>query len=755
MSEELNLVRDLAVILISAGVFTIISKALGQPLVLGYIIAGFLIGPHIGFFPGISSQETVEQWSEIGIIFLMFGLGLEFSFRKLLKVGSSALVVAGTKFVGVFVLGFLTGQALSWTMMESIFLAGLLSMSSTMVVIKSYDDLGLKNKSYAGMVFGTLVVEDLIAILLMVLLSTMAVSNRFAGGEMVLNLFKLIFFLIPWFLVGIYVVPTLLKKARAYISDEILLLVSIGLCFGMVALASAAGFSSALGAFLMGSILAETVESERILRLVEPIKNLFGAIFFVSVGMMVAPSVIAQHWAIILLVTLIVVVSHIVFVTAGGVLSGAGLSDSVHAGFSLAQLGEFGFIIAGVGVTLGVMRDFIYPVIIAVSVITTFTTPYMIKLGGPACTWLEQRLPASWLERLNPARSESRSAAEQSEWKKLLKAYFLRILLYGVILLAIGIAGRTLLEPFLTRFFPQWSRHLHDVVTVSVILAAMSPFLYGLGVNSGSINQSAPRLIQEKQSNMWPILGLVLLRTFLVIGVVLFVLAGHFQLAGWTVVAIIAGTAAFILFARRSLHRYSAFEERFLENLNEKETERRRRAPVTESVRREMAGYDVHIEQLEVLPESDYVGQRMRDLPFRHQSGANIIKIQRGRRSIVIPPGDTVLYPHDRLLAVGTTEQLQRIRAMFRSSVPADTGNAPGPEFRVVSMTLGAEDYLSGKSLREADMRSSHCMVISVLRGEDFITNPKPDFRFEPGDTVWIAGETDSLAWLGAQNHNL
>ncbi len=374
MSEELNLVRDLAVILISAGIFTIISKALKQPLILGYIIAGFLIGPHIGFFPGISSQETVHQWSEIGIIFLMFGLGLEFSFKKLMKVGSSAIVTGLVKFVGVFIIGFVTSQALGWTAMESVFLGGLLSMSSTMVVIKSYDDMGLKDKPYAGMVFGTLVVEDLIAILLMVLLSTMAVSQSFAGKELVANIAKLVFFLLLWFLVGIFVIR------------------------------------------------------EHIDKIVEPIKNLFGAIFFVSVGMMLAPAVIVEHWALILLITVIVIVTHIVFAGAGMIITGNSLYNSAHTGFSLAQLGEFGFILAGVGCTLGVMRDFIYPVIIAVSVITTFTTPYMIKLADPFLDLMQRKLPKSWLERLQTDRGNStkQTAAEINAWKDLLTAWFTR-----------------------------------------------------------------------------------------------------------------------------------------------------------------------------------------------------------------------------------------------------------------------------------------------------------------------------------------
>ena len=424
MPEELNLVRDLAVILVSAGLFTIISKALKQPLILGYIAAGLLVGPYVDFFPGISSHEAVQEWSEIGVIFLMFALGLEFSFKKLLKVGSPAMLIAGVKFLGVFAVGFLVGKAVGWTSMESIFLGGLLSMSSTAVVIKSYEDMGLKGRPYASLVFGTLVIEDLIAILLMVLLSTLAVSQQFSGLEMVGALAKLAFFIVLWFLGGIYLIPTLLAKARKHMSDEILLIVSIGLCFGMVTLATSAGFSSALGAFVMGSILAETIESERITKLVGGIKNLFSAVFFVSVGMMLNPSVILQNWAIILLLVIVVIATHILFCTIGGIVSGKSFSDSLHTGFSLAQLGEFGFIIAGVGTSLSVMRDSIYPIIVAVSVITTFTTPYFIRMADKAALMLEPRIPLKWralIERNNQS-IETKSGTEKSAWIAFLKS---------------------------------------------------------------------------------------------------------------------------------------------------------------------------------------------------------------------------------------------------------------------------------------------------------------------------------------------
>ena len=747
MSDELNLVRDLAVILVSAGAFTIISKALKQPLILGYILAGFLVGPHISWFPGITSEETVHQWSEIGIIFLMFGLGLEFSFKKLLKVGSSALVTAGSKFLGVFVLGFVTGQAMGWTAMESIFLGGLLSMSSTMVVLKSYDDMGLKGRPWAGMVFGTLVVEDLIAILLMVLLSTMAVSHQFAGGEMLFNLAKLAFFLILWFLVGIYVIPSVLKRARRFLNDEILLIVSIGLCFGMVALAEAVGFSSALGAFVMGSILAETIESEHIERLVSPIKDLFGAIFFVSVGMMVAPAVIAEHWLTILIITLLVMLSHILFAGAGILMTGGGLRNAVHTGFSLAQLGEFGFIIAGVGVTLGVMRQFIYPVIIAVSVITTFTTPYMIKLAEPAYGGLLKLLPERWIARLDAPEQKSRSTAvEQSEWKKLLRAYFLRIVLYGVVIVAIMIGSKQFLEPLATRLFPDWTPFIHNLVLVAVTLLVMSPFLYGMAISSGSINAHASKLLAEKNANKWPLAGLVLTRTFLAISMILSVIANHFDLAGWAVVLIIVGGFVFVIASRSTIHRYSALEQRFLNNLNEKEEAERKRHPITNSVRKKMAGYDVHLELLDVSPDSIFIGKQLKEIPFRAETGANLIKIQRGSQSITIPSGDMRIFPYDKLLAVGTTTQIDALRAMLSQS---DAQPTPLTEqgFEVIPVTLSEDSFLCGKVLHEVNMRQYRCMVISVLHDGEFITNPKPDYRFGAGDIVWIAGETGALPY--------
>ena len=750
MGSELNLVADLAVILIAAGIFTVISRALKQPPILGYIIAGFLVSPHLGLLPAISSVESVEQWSEIGIIFLLFALGLEFSFKKLLKVGSSALITAGTNCIGMFMVGLTVGSVLGWSTMESLFLGGMMSMSSSSVIIKAFDDLGLKKKPYAPLVFGSLIVQDLIAVVLMVLLSTLAVSNRFSGSEMVWNLAKLAFFIILWFLVGIFVIPSLLKKARNYLNDEILLIISIGLCFGMVTLATAVGFSSALGAFVMGSILAETIEGEHIEHLVSGIKNLFGAIFFVSVGMMIDPAIIGEHWGTILVIALLAVGGIMTFITIGALLAGKSLDTAVHTGFSLAQLGEFGFILASLGVSLGVMRGFIYPVIIAVSVLTTFVTPFMIKASDPASLWLHKHLPSKLLARINTSdeMGHDGSSAEKGEWKKFLTAYATRIALYGIVLIAILIGSHTFLDGLLERLMKGLSPALIKWTGVVLTLLVMLPFLYGMSVHRGSLQGHVHKLLQEKDGNKWPILSLMVFRLMLAAVFILVFISSKFDLSWWAILLIVAATLIILRVLPRYI-KFSGLEDRFISNLNAREIESRRKAPVTTTIRERLSGYDVQIYSFYISPDSQYIGEKLRDIPFRSTTGVNIVKIVRGTRSILIPNGEERIYPYDRLLAVGTSAQIGAFAKMMVKEV-VDPGElhfgtfVDDRDFAVEIIPVTENSFLNDKALRELSMRESGCMVLSVLRDNEFITNPKADFRFRAGDSVWIAGEKAS-----------
>ena len=749
MGSELNLVADLAVILVAAGIFTVISRALKQPPILGYIIAGFLVSPHLGLLPAISSVESVEQWSEIGIIFLLFALGLEFSFKKLLKVGSSALITAGTNCIGMFMVGLTLGSVLGWSTMESLFLGGMMSMSSSSVIIKAFNDLGLKRKPYAPLVFGSLIVQDLIAVVLMVLLSTLAVSNQFSGSEMIWNLAKLAFFIILWFLVGIYVIPSLLKKARNYLNDEILLIISIGLCFGMVTLATAVGFSSALGAFVMGSILAETIEGEHIEHLVSGIKDLFGAIFFVSVGMMIDPAVIGEHWGTILIIALLAVGGIMTFITIGALLAGKSLDTAVHTGFSLAQLGEFGFILASLGVSLGVMRGFIYPVIIAVSVLTTFATPFMIKAADPASVWLHRKLPARLLARINTSDENLAGvSAAKGEWKVFLTAYATRIALYSIVLIAILIGSHTFLDNLLERLMKGLAPALIKWTGVIVTLVVMAPFLYGLSVQRGSLQGHVHKLLQEKDSNKWPILSLMVFRLLIAIAFILVFISSKFDLSWWAILLIVAATLVLL----RILPRYiklSGLEDRFISNLNAREMESRRKAPVTTKIRETLSGYDVHTDSFYISPDSQYIGQRLRDIPFRSTTCVNIVKIVRGSRSILIPKGEERIYPYDRLLAVGTSAQIADFEKMMEHEVVDPRSLhfdafSEDQDFAVEIIPVKETSFLFDKALKDLSMRQNGCMVLSVLRDGEFITNPRADFHFQAGDSVWIAGEKES-----------
>lgn len=743
----MNFVAELAIILVAAGVFTIISKALKQPIILGYIVAGFLVGPHLGLIPGIE-MEGVEQWSEIGIIFLLFALGLEFSFKKLIKVGGGAIITAGVKCIGMFIVGMVAANLMGWSQMEGIFLGGLLSMSSTTIIIKAYDDMGLKQRAHSPILFGSLVVEDLIAVLLLVLLSTLASSNSFSGGAMLASLLKLVFFIILWFLVGIFIIPRFLKWAHKFLSDEILLITSIGLCFLMVTLAELVDFSSALGAFVMGSILSETLEGERIERVTTHIKDLFGAIFFVSVGMMVDPAVIGAHWQPILVITLVAMGGILIFSTTGALIAGQGLENSVHIGFSLAQLGEFAFIIASLGCSLGVMQDFIYPVIIAVSVITTFTTPYMIKAADPVSRWLGRVLPTSLVSRLTPAPEDhaETSEAERNEWKAYLMQVLLRMVLYGVVLIAVIVAG-LFIRVGIHKFFPNMDTQVVSWVSMVVTLLLMTPFLYGFVSDNKKGKASMKRLLVEHRVNRFFILSIFVLRYAIVFFMIFLLAVTILKATVWAYLLLVICLVALIVVGHRSNSKLSVVENQFFDSLNQKEQLFQQQNPIAASIQQKLATYDVHLEEVTISSDFMDAGKLMREMPFRHTCDANVVKIIRGSRGILIPRGDEPILPGDILGVVGTTEQIEQFRQLVGSRVYTPEDGHQDSDYDLIHIRLHEDSYLTGKTLRQAKMRSSNCMVVSVMRDGQIITNPKPDFCLQMGDHVWIAGEKSSCQW--------
>ncbi|MGK4568816.1 cation:proton antiporter [Flavobacterium sp. 3HN19-14] len=415
------LISDLGLILVTAGVAVLLFKKIKQPLVLGYLIAGFLAGNHFDFFPSVKDIKSVEVWAEIGVIFLLFSLGLEFSFKKLMKVGGTASITASTQIFVMVLIGFVTGKLMGWDNMDCIFLGVILSISSTTIILKTFDELGVKAQKFAGNVIGVLIVQDIMAILMMVLLSTVAVSQQFSGVDLVMSVLKLVFFLTIWFVGGIFFIPTLLKRAKSLLTDEMMLIISLALCLLMVIFAANVGFSPALGAFIMGSIIAETTQAEHIEHLVKPVKDLFGAVFFVSVGMLINPHTLYEYALPVAILTVITIVGQSLSATGGALLSGQPLRQSVQTGMSLSQIGEFSFIIATLGMTLNVTSDFLYPIVVAVSAVTTFTTPFMVKFSTPFSIFLEKKLPRKWVKKIERFAANAQAIKSVSNWQILLR----------------------------------------------------------------------------------------------------------------------------------------------------------------------------------------------------------------------------------------------------------------------------------------------------------------------------------------------
>ncbi|MBR4535844.1 MAG: cation:proton antiporter [Bacteroidales bacterium] len=572
MGENMNLVEDLALILISAGVITIIFKLLKQPLVLGYIVAGFIVGPHFGLFPTVFDTTSIEEWSEIGIIFLMFALGLEFSFKKMLKMGSTAIIAAAIEIVLMMGIGALSGYLMHWSLMECIFLGGMLAMSSTTIIIKAFEDLGLKKEPFADLTMVILIIQDIVAILMMVLLSTAAASQQFHGQEMLKVIAKLLFFLILWFVVGIAIIPTFFRKAKKYINDETLLIISIGLCFGMVVFANYVGFSSALGAFVMGSILCETVEGKHIEHITKGAKDLFAAIFFVSVGMMVDPAILMKYWQPILFLTIITLVVK-AFISAGGVLlAGESLSVSVKTGFSLSQIGEFAFIIASLGVSLGVLSNYIYPVIVAVSVITTFTTPYCIRLADPFTRWVSRILPPQTKKALDEYSLVGKTNRAPGAWGIILKKSLLRSVIFGILCFSITFIAFQYFYPFMINLL---SDHmpvsLINTINALILLTFISPFLYGLMSNNHSTQSLYAQLWKEGQLNRVGIVAWTVLRIIIAGFFVMVILSKSFRFTKFVIFLLAIAIVMLFLFSRRTLRRFTKIEDNFMTNLNAKE----------------------------------------------------------------------------------------------------------------------------------------------------------------------------------------
>lgn len=728
-SEEITngLILDLAWILVLAAIATLVFKKLKQPVVLGYILAGFIASPNFTYLPSISNLENIEIWADLGIVVLMFSLGLEFSFKKLMNSGSSAIITALIIISGMTFAGFGVGYMLHLDTINCIFLGGMISMSSTTIILKAFTDLGLKQQKFASMVLAVLIIEDLFAVLMLVLLSSIAMGNV-QGSELIYNVAKLSFFLIIWFVVGVYVLPTLLEKVSTHLNSETLLIVEMGLCFSMAAFSVMCGFSLELGAFVMGSILAGTVFAERMELVVRPVKDLFGSVFFISVGMMVQPSVIAQYAPQIVLLAVVVIAGMIVFGTIGMLVTGQNLQVAIQSGFSLTQIGEFSFIIASLGMSLGVLDASLYPIIVAVSVITIFTTPYFIKCSTPAYKFVERHLPESLRFLIDRYSNQVVDTNETKRlWRDILGRYLWRIVLYSVLLIAIIIGCRSLLFPILEDIFPHWGHLIATLCTLTV----MAPFLVAL---SFSAIKPDERMRIHSTASFYdvPLIAMSVIRYILaLLFIVYFLTVCYSSIVGW-----IGGTIAFVIIvvfaSSRLLRSFNRMEEKFINNLNNRENAR--------SGTNNNLVSDMHQAYIDIKPNCRFAGDKLKNSGLRGEYGLSVSSIRRGDDFIPLPTGDTRIFPGDTLGVIGTDQQIKKFNdEMDRTIAKPETLKRPEIELKSVVLTINSP--IIDRPLYETDLRKDYyCMVVSVQRREEFI-NPTPSLVLEAGDRLWVVGD--------------
>lgn len=742
MSHLATLISDLALILVCAGLMTLLFKKLKQPLVLGYVVAGFLASPHMPYTPSVMDTANIQTWADIGVVFLLFALGLDFSLKKIAKVGGAAVIAACTIIFCMILLGIAVGTGFGWKRMDCIFLGGMIAMSSTTIIYKAFDDLGLRKKQFAGLVLSVLILEDILAIVLMVMLSTMAASHNFEGAEMMESILKLMFFLVLWFVVGIYLIPGLLKRCRKLMSDETLLIVSLGLCFAMVVIASQTGFSPAFGAFIMGSILAETAEAESIERLVNPVKDLFGAVFFVSVGMMVNPAMIVQYAGPILAITLAVILGQAVFGTLGVLLSGQPLKMAMQCGFSLTQIGEFAFIIASLGVSLKVTSDFLYPIVVAVSVITTFLTPYMIRLAGPASTFVDSHLPERWHVWLERYANGSHTVNHESLWKRLIVSLVRITVVYSIVSIAVIAIAFRLLVPLLREALPSvWG----SLVAALIIVLGISPFLRAIMIKKNH-SVEFTTLWKESRANRAPLVATIILRILVAAGFVMFVIGGLFKMS----IGLVLGVAVLLLILMimsRQLKKQSILIERtFFQNLRYRDM----RAEYMGEKKPEYAGRllsrDLHLTDYVVPAEAEWAGRTLGELSFGSRYGVHVVSILRGKRRFNIPGASVRLFPQDKIQVIGTDEELAVFSKDMEQASALDTDVVEKSETILRQFKVDENSPFLGKTLREAGIREQyHCLIVGVERSDETLHAPDPREPFMVDDVVWVVGESEDV----------
>ena len=743
MAEIPHLIQDLALILMVAGLVTLLFKKLRQPLVLGYIVAGFLVSPHMPYLMSVVDKADIQTWADIGVMFLLFSLGLDFSFKKILKMGMAPVIAAITIIFCMMALGTGVGTLFGWSRMNCLFLSGMLAMSSTTIIYKALDDLGLRQQRFAGLVMSVLILEDMLAIVMMVMLSTIARGANPDGSMMIESVGKIVFFLVLWFVVGIFLIPPFLRKTRRLMNDETLVVVALGLCCAMAVLSTTVGFSSAFGAFVMGSILAETIEADKITTVVEPVKNLFGAIFFVSVGMLVDPAILVSYAVPILVLVLTILVGQAIFGTMGFMLSGQPLKTAMRCGFSMAQIGEFAFIIASLGLSLRVISDFLYPVVVAVSVITTFLTPYMMKAAIPCYEFMERRLPRKWIRRLDHMGAIHHSTqTENNHWRALLKAMAWNVVIYSILSVAVVAIMLSLFLPFMRRLLPGWELHWWaNGITGILTVAMISPFLRSM-IMKKNHSEEFKALWTESRLNRLPLIFTVLVRVAIGAGFIFYICNYLSRFQNALIITIALVVILLMALSRRLKHRSIRLERLFVQNLRSRDIAAQvsgKRRPLFEG---HLLDRDIHISEFIVPVDSLWAGKTLAQLKLGNRFGVHVSSILRGSHRINIPDGNMMLFVGDKLQAIGNDEQLNIMNAAMQAELLPEDADIEHREMKLQKLVITADSPLVGKTLKESNVRQRYnFMVVGVEEGQKNLTMINPNRRFEVGDIVWVVGE--------------
>ena len=746
MADIPFLVKDLALILMVAGIVTIIFKKLKQPLVLGYIVAGFLVSPHMPYTMSVIDETDIKTWADIGVIFTLFSLGLDFSFKKIVKMGASPIIATIVIVFSMMMLGISIGHGFGWSKMDCIFLGGMLAMSSTTIIYKAFDDMGLRQQKFAGMVMSVLILEDILAIVMMVMLSAIAGGNNPDGEQMIGSVIKITFFLILWFIVGIFAIPLFLRSVRKLINNETLLIVALGLCCGMAVLSTKVGFSSAFGAFVMGSILAETIEAEKIIKLVEPVKNLFGAIFFVSVGMLVDPKILIEYAIPILALVGSILIGQAIFGTFGFMLGGESLKSAMRCGFSMAQIGEFSFIIASLGLSLGVISNYLYPVVVAVSVITTFLTPYMIRLATPTYQVMEKHLPKRLINILNHFAMSHPSTTQQSKWKSLLRQMLINTVAYSILTAAVIALMFTFVLPFTRSLFPGWKLHWYaNAITGILTLVLIAPFLRAIIMKKNHSNEWK-RLWVESSINRIPLLFTIVVRFVIALAFIFYICNYLTRFTDALMIIIGIAVVSLMIASRWTKKRSIKMERLFIHNLRSRDIKAQVNGEKKPLYEGHLLDRDIHISDFDVPEDSSWGGKTLKELHLRERFGVDMSSIMRGSQRLNIPNGDTVIFPGDKLQVIGNDDQLQKFATALSTDLIPEDLEIEKREMKLRQLIISGKSEFCGKSLLESGIRDKYnCMVVGLEEGQENLTKIAPTRTFEKGDILWIVGEESDL----------